>query len=176
MTARTIWILGLALGAFLPGTNIATARDKPQSPVGRFECRDWESEITILQAVLVLRADGTYEATDKVDDLNAHRPTAGRYTFNEDKQQIDWTSGGWKDRFGTYMPHVKGTGFVVVHTKRDPENKADATLALCSRSISPVASPNWKAPGTWAVTEGTRFNACEWKKACDTEVRRDACH
>ena len=26
------------------------------------------------------------------------------------------------------MPHVKGTDFVVVHTKRDPENKIDGTL------------------------------------------------
>jgi len=87
-----------------------------------------------IQAVLVLHADGSYEATDRVDDLNAHRPTTkGRYVFNEDKQQIDWMSGNWKDRIGTYMPHVKGTDFVVVYTKRGPENKTDGTLR-CART------------------------------------------
>jgi hypothetical protein len=137
MTARTIWILALALSAFLAETFVARGRQTPQSPVGQFECRDWESQPTVLLALLVLRADGTYEATDRVDDLNAHRPTTtGRYTFNEDQQQIDWTSGGWKDRIGTYMSHVKGTDFVVVHTKRDPENKADGTLR-CARTPSP---------------------------------------
>jgi hypothetical protein len=101
--------------------------------VGQFECRDWESESTILQAVLVLHPDGSYEATDRVDDLNAHRPTTtGRYVFDEDKQQIDWSSRNWKDRTGTYMPRVKGTDFVVVHTKRDPDNKTDGTLR-CAR-------------------------------------------
>jgi len=138
MTARNIcWILALALGAFLTGTCVATDRKTAQSPVGQFECRDWESQPTILLAVLVLHADGSYEATDRLDDLNAHRPTTtGRYAFDEDKQQIDWMSGGWKDRIGTYMPHVKGTDFVVVHTKRDPENKIDGTLR-CARTPPP---------------------------------------
>jgi hypothetical protein len=136
MTARNTW-MALALGIFLAGTRVATGQDSAQSPVGQFECRDWESQPTILRAVLVLRADGTYDATDRVDDLNAHRPTTtGRYSFSEDKQQIDWTSGGWKDRIGTYVPHVKSTDFVVVHTKRDPENKADGTLR-CARTSPP---------------------------------------
>ena len=138
MTARTIWILALALGAFLAGTRVAAGRDSAQSPAGQFECRDWESQPTILLAVLVLRADGTYEATDRVDDLNAHRPTTtGRYSFTEDKQQIDWTSGGWKDRIGTYMPHVRGSDVVLVHTKRDPENKAGDGTLRCARTPSP---------------------------------------
>lgn len=129
MIARSIR-MALVLGAYLSGAvHVATSQDKAHSPAGRFECRDWESQPTILQAVLLLRTDGTYEATDRLDDLNAHRATTtGRYSFSEDKQQIDWTSGGWKDRIGTYMRHVKGTDFVVVHTKRDPENKSDGTL------------------------------------------------
>jgi hypothetical protein len=137
MTARSIcWILALALAVFLTGTCVATGRETAQSPVGQFECRDWESQPTILLAVLVLHADSSYEATDRVEDLNAHRPTTtGRYGFDEDKRQIDWTSGGWKDRIGTYMPHVKGTDFIVVHTKRDPENKIDGTLR-CARTPS----------------------------------------
>ena len=131
---NTCWMLALALGAFRTGTCVATDRKTPPSPVGQFECRDRESESTIPQAVLVLHADGSYEATDRVDDLNAHRPTTtGRYVFDEDKQQIGWTSGNWKDRIGTYMPHVKGTDFVVVHTKSDPENKTDGTLR-CART------------------------------------------
>lgn len=129
MTARSIR-MAFTLGTFLAGAaHVATAQDTARSPAGHFECRDWESQPTILLAVLVLRPDGTYEATDRLDDLNAHRPTTtGQYFFREDKQQIDWTSGGWKDRIGTYMRHVKGTDFVVVHTKRDPENKSDGTL------------------------------------------------
>ena len=134
MIVNTCWMLALALGAFRTGTYVATDRKTPTSPVGQFECRDWESESAILQAVLVLHADGSYEATDRVDDLNAHRPTTtGRYVFDEDKQQIDWTSGNWKDRIGTYMPHVKGTDFVVVYTKRGPDNKTDGTLR-CART------------------------------------------
>jgi hypothetical protein len=122
--------MAFVLSIFLAGAvHVAAAQDAAQSPAGHFECRDWESQPTILLAVLVLRTDGTYEATDRLDDLNAHRPTTtGRYTFSQDKQQIDWTSGGWKDRIGTYMRHVKGTDFVVVHTKRDPENRSDGTL------------------------------------------------
>jgi hypothetical protein len=138
MTARNIgWIVALALGSFLTGTCVASGREPAQPPVGRFECRDWETQPPILHAVLVLRADGFYEATDRVDDLNAHRPTTtGRYVFDKDKQQIDWTSGGWKERIGTYMPHVKGTAFVVVHTKRDPESKVDGALR-CARTPPP---------------------------------------
>jgi hypothetical protein len=122
--------MAFLLGTYLAGAvPVATTQETAQSPAGHFECRDWESQPTILLAVLVLRTDGTYEATDRLDDLNAHRPTTtGRYSFSGNKQQIDWTSGGWKERIGTYMRHVKGTDFVVVHTKRDPENKSDGTL------------------------------------------------
>ncbi|MGA2005074.1 MAG: hypothetical protein ABSG70_16935 [Terriglobales bacterium] len=49
------------------------------------------------------------------------------------KQQIDWSSGDWKDRIGTYMPNVKGTDFVVVHTKKDPEGRIDGVLR-CART------------------------------------------
>jgi hypothetical protein len=133
MTARGIW-MALAVGAFLAGSRVAIGQDSAQSPVGQFQCRDWESQPTILLAVLVLRADGTYDATDRIEDLNAHRPTTtGRYSLSENRQQIELTSGGWKDRIGTYMRHIKGTDFVVVHTKKDPENKADGTLR-CART------------------------------------------
>ena len=118
----------------MTGTSIAPGQEATWSPVGQFQCRDWESEPTTLLAVFKLKGDGSYEAIDKLDDLKAHRlTTTGRYTYDADKQQIDWTSGGWKDRIGTYMPHVKGTDFVVVHTKRDPENKVDGTLR-CART------------------------------------------
>jgi hypothetical protein len=136
MSVRKLKV-GLLLAALLAGTLVAKGQDLRKAPVGQFECRDWESQPTILLAVLVLRADYTYEATDKVDDLNAHHPTTtGEYSFHQDKQEIDWTSGDWKDRVGTYMPHVKGTDFVVVHTKRDPENKTDGTLR-CARTLPP---------------------------------------
>ena len=131
------WILPLTLGGFLTGTCVATGQETVQPPVGQFECRDWESTPTVLLAVLVLHGDGSYEATNRVDDLNAHRPTTtGRYTYDVEKQQIDWTSGGWKNRIGTYMPHVKGTDFVVIHTKRDPEGKIDGTFR-CARTPPP---------------------------------------
>ena len=130
---NTFWTVAFAWATFPTETCIATDRQTPPSPVGQFECRDWESESTTLQAVLVLHVDGSYEATDRVDDLNAHRPTTtGQYVFEADKQKISWTSGNWKNRLGTYIPNVKGTDFIVVHTKRDPDNKTDGTLR-CAR-------------------------------------------
>jgi hypothetical protein len=67
-------------------------------------------------------------------DLSAHRPsTKGQYIYDVNKQQIDWSSGDWKDRIGTYMPNVKGTDFVVVHTKKDPEGRIDGVLR-CART------------------------------------------
>ena len=34
---------------------------------------------------------------------------------------------------GTYMPHVKGADFVVVHSRRKPQNKIDGALR-CART------------------------------------------
>jgi hypothetical protein len=60
-------------------------------------------------------------------------------TFRDDTLQTEWLSGGWKRLAGTYMPNRKGTDFVVVHTKRDPENHRDGTLR-CVTLSSPSTS------------------------------------
>ena len=135
MTAKTArCLLALTLTGLLNATWVASGEEKVQPPVGKFECRDWETQPTVLLAALVLRGDGSYEATDKVDDLTANRPSAtGKYTYDQSKQLINWTSGGWKGRSGTYMPNVKGTDFVIVHTKQDPEGKVSGALR-CARS------------------------------------------
>jgi len=103
---------------------------------GQFECRNWDVQPTTLQAVLALKSDGSYQATDNVADLTAHRASAtGHYAYHSNKKQIDFTSGAWSDRVGTYMPQVKGTDFVVIHTRRDPEGKVDGTFR-CARTHS----------------------------------------
>jgi hypothetical protein len=105
-----------------------------QFPAGQFECRDWDVQPTVLQAALTLNSDGSYQAIDNMADLTANRPSAkGHYTYHPHRKQIDFTSGGWNNRLGTYMPQVKGTDFVVIHTRRDPEGKIDGTLR-CARS------------------------------------------
>jgi hypothetical protein len=107
-----------------------------QSPTGQFECRNWDLQPTVLLAAFSLNADGSYQATDNVADLTAHRPSAtGHYNYDPSKKQIDFTSGAWNNRVGTYMPQVKGTDFVVIHTRRDPEGKIDGTLR-CARTRS----------------------------------------
>jgi len=107
-----------------------------QSPAGQFQCRNWEIQPTVLLAVLTLNADSSYQAIDNVADLTAHRASAtGHFAFDPNKKQIDFTSGGWNNRLGTYMPQVKGTDFVVIHTRRDPEGKIDGTLR-CARTSS----------------------------------------
>ena len=35
---------------------------------------------------------------------------------------------GHRNRLGLYMSKVKGTDFIVIHTKRDPVGKLDGTL------------------------------------------------
>jgi hypothetical protein len=128
------WSAGIMLLGFLTPTGLASGQRSTQSPVGQFECRDWDVQPTTLLAVVVLRSDGSYEATDKTEDLTAHRPTtSGRYTYDPRKQLIDWTSGGWRDRIGTFMPKVKDTDFVVVHTKDDPEGKIRGGALRCAR-------------------------------------------
>lgn len=125
---KSWWIL-VALWGFLSESYILSAQETVQPPAGHYQCRDWERQPTTLLAVLVLHRDGTYEATDTIKDLQANRATTtGRYNFDESKQQVDWTSGEWRNRLGLYMPRVKGTDFVVIHTKRDPEGKLDGTL------------------------------------------------
>jgi len=105
-----------------------------QSLTGRFECRNWEIQPTVLLAAFSLNADGSYQAIDNVADLTANRPsTTGRYTFDSNKKQIDFTSGAWNNRLGTYMPQVKGVDFIVIHTRRDPEGKVDGTFR-CART------------------------------------------
>jgi hypothetical protein len=105
-----------------------------QSPAGQFECRNWEVQPTVLLAALTLNSDGSYQAIDNTADLTANRPSAtGHYTYHPNKKQIDFTSGAWNNRLGTYMPQVKGTDFVVIHTRRDPEGKVDGTLR-CART------------------------------------------
>lgn len=105
-----------------------------QSPTGQFECRNWDLQPTVLLAAFTLNSDGSYQATDNVADLTANRPSAtGRFTFDPNKKQVDFTSGAWNNRVGTYMPQVKGTDFVVIHTRRDPEGKADGALR-CART------------------------------------------
>jgi hypothetical protein len=132
MTARG-WTTSGALACLLLGAKVFGQQATP-SPVGQFECRNWESQPTVLLAFLVLQGDGTYQATDKVDDLTAHRPsTKGHYVYDQSEQKINWTSGDWQNRVGTYMPQVKGTDFVVVHTKRDPEGQVDGVLR-CART------------------------------------------
>jgi hypothetical protein len=107
-----------------------------QSPVGQFECRNWDIQPTVLLAAFSLNADGSYQATDNVADLTAHRPSAtGHYTFDPSKKQIDFASGAWNNRVGSYMPQVKGTDFIVIHTRRDPEGKVDGALR-CARTTS----------------------------------------
>jgi hypothetical protein len=127
-------VLASILASILTMIGIAAGQRAVSNPTGQFECRDWEKQPTILLAALVLHSDGTYEATDKVGDLTAHRPSAtGKYSYDQSKQLIDWTSGGWKGRSGTYMSNVKGTDFVVVHTTQDPEGKISGALR-CARS------------------------------------------
>jgi hypothetical protein len=137
ITRNPRWILGLALGSLLSQSYVADAQETERSLEGQFQCRDWESQPTTLLAVLVLHRDGAYEATDRLDDLKANRPTTtGRYTYEKAKQQIVWTSGEWRNRVALYMPRVKGTDFVVIHTTRDPEGKVDGTLR-CARTLPP---------------------------------------
>jgi hypothetical protein len=72
-----------------------------------------------------------------MNDLQANRATtSGKYNYEPSKQQIDWISGQWSNRLGLYVPNVKGTDFIVVHTKREPEGKLDGTLR-CTRTLSP---------------------------------------
>lgn len=133
----TVAFLEVVLGVFRSESYIVKAQETAQAPTGHYQCRDWERQPTVLLAFLVLQGDGTYEATDRIEDLTANRPTTtGRYTYDESKQQIDWTSGQWRNRLGLYMPKVKGTDFIVIHTKRDPEGKLDGTLR-CARTQSP---------------------------------------
>jgi len=135
MTAETArCLLALTLTGLLNGVWVANGEEKVHPPTRHFECRDWETQPTVLLAALVLRGDSSYQATDKVDDLTASRPSAtGKYTYDESKQSINWTSGGWKGRSGTYLPNVKGTDFVIVHAKQDPEGKVSGALR-CARS------------------------------------------
>lgn len=129
---RKVW-MAFALGS-LAAAHAAFAEPPTTSPVGQFECRDWDTQPTVLLASFLLRGDGTYEATDKVPDLTAHRPsTTGQYRYDEPKEKIYWTSGDWQNRVGSYMPRVKGTDFVVIHTTRDPEGKVDGVLR-CART------------------------------------------
>lgn len=129
-------LLEIALGVF-PSESYILKAQTAQSPTGHYQCRDWEKQPTTLLAVLVLHGDRTYEAIDRMKDLQANRPTTtGRYNYERSKQQIDWTSGQWSNRLGLYVPNVKGTDFIVVHTKRDPEGKLDGTLR-CARTLSP---------------------------------------
>lgn len=132
----TLTFLQIVLAVFRSESYIVKAQDTAQPPTGHYQCREWERQPTILLAVVVLHGDGTYEATDRMKDLQANRPTTtGRYTYDESKQQIDWTSGHWRNRLGLYMPKVKGTDFIVIHTKRDPEGKLDGTMR-CARTPS----------------------------------------
>jgi len=126
----------IALGIF-PSESYTLKAQTAQSPTGHYQCRDWEKQPTTLLAVLVLHGDRTYEAIDRMKDLQANRPTTtGRYNYERSKQQIDWSSGQWSNRLGLYVPNVKGTDFIVVHTKKDPEGKLDGTLR-CARTLSP---------------------------------------
>lgn len=131
--------LGMALFVFAVFLSAsAIAQSATAVVVGKFECRDWNNTPTTLIAVLALHRDGSYEATDRVEDLNAHRPsTSGQYRYDKDRQRIDWTSGRWNDRIGTYTPHLKGTDFVIIHTKRDPEGKVDQGISCARTSAAP---------------------------------------
>jgi hypothetical protein len=109
-------------------------QDRSRPPRGAFQCRNWDISPTILLALFTLHGDGSYEATDKVSDLTAHRAsTTGRYTYDVAAQKIHWTSGDWKGRVGTYLLNLKGTDFIVIHTERDPEGKVDGVLR-CART------------------------------------------
>jgi hypothetical protein len=128
---RANFLTRAAMTLFLSGAALHA-----QSPTGQFECRNWEVQPTVLLAALTLNSDGSYQAIDNVADLTANRPSAsGHYTYHPNKKQIDFTSGAWNNRLGTYMPQVKGTDFVVIHTRRDPEGKVDGTLR-CARTGS----------------------------------------
>jgi len=129
LSTRASMLLPFFLAFFL-----CSAPLQAQFPAGQFECRNWEIQPTTLVAVIALNADGSYQATDNVADLTAHRSSAtGRYTYDANKKQIDFNSGAWNNRLGTYMPQVKGTDFVVIHTRRDPEGKVDGTFR-CART------------------------------------------
>jgi hypothetical protein len=130
-------LFAFALASLFAGQRLGTCQQS-QPPAGEYQCRNWDSQpYTTLQATFTLHGDGKYEATDQTNDLNSNRPsTTGRYTYDKSNQRIDWISGKWQDRFGSYMPHVKGDDFIVIHTKRDPEGKGDGGLR-CVRTSPP---------------------------------------
>jgi len=135
-TRSWLQLLAFALASLFAGHYLANC-EETQPPVGEFQCRDWNSQPTVLQAVFTLHEDGTYEATDRTDDLNSSRPsTAGRYSYDKSSQRIDWTSGKWRDRFGIYTPNVSGSDFIIIHTKKDPEGKVDGGVR-CIRTSPP---------------------------------------
>ena len=84
--------LKIALGVFTSETYILKAQTV-QLPTGHYQCRHWEKQPMTLLALVVLHTDRTYEAIDRMNDLQANRATtSGKYNYEPSKQQIDWIS------------------------------------------------------------------------------------
>lgn len=128
--------LEIALGLF-PSESYFLRAQTPQSPSGHYHCRDWEKQPTTLLAVLVLHGDGTYEAIDRMKDLQANRPTTTcDITMNDPNSKLTGprASGVIGLDFTCLARKVRTS--LSFNTKRDPEGKLDGTLRG-ARTLSP---------------------------------------
>lgn len=107
-----------------------------QTPQGKFQCRrfplDAISSYPTPVAYIWLRADRAY---DLLDLTTTKGKSSGHFVYDENKQEIDWTTGNLSKYVGHYIPNMQGVALIRLNTKKDPEGQIDGTMP-CVRVAS----------------------------------------
>ena len=100
-----------------------------------------------LLALVVLHTDRTYEAIDRMNDLQANRATtSGKYNYEPSKQQIDWIRASGV--FGLDFTCL--TGKVRISLSFTPRETFKASsMARCGVLVHPLHNDN-RAAMLWS--------------------------
>ena len=107
-------------------------------PRGKFQCRRYPAQESTSPygdpvAYIWFHPHGVYELLDLT---TTRGKVSGRYAYDRDKREIDWTSGDLSRYIGHELPEVQGIESIRLNTRKDPEGRVDGTLR-CLRVPKP---------------------------------------